>query len=358
MSRSASPKPLPTGTARATSTPDAPPLETHHRGKTTYRLTPAGVERVRRAKPLTPARSPKRPRLPKAPKVARRDRDQAAWARRVVAHITARNDREEQQDPAHLATCAAVVGRDMGAGFALVATDGHRALCRRGAPTTPTPRGKRPLTLARVQATHGIAVTPDMDLALRRMLACNSDRRTPQVQIAVDATQKRMVFSTQDAEDGTLARETVAAPDATRSSAVCLNGVYLNAALGLNGLVLVLPKDETGLVAIDTADHDMRLLIMPIRGTVEQIEGAAPRITPTTARSSTRHPSPPTTTPAMPYAASPASRDELTPGQKASRTRQARIACGEASPTDWAAAGRKAWATRQRHAAQARGGGP
>ena len=191
--------------------PSAPPLETHRVGNTTYRLTPDGVERLRRAKPLTPARSPKRPTLSKAPKVARRDRDQAAWARRVAAHI---NTTKEKLAPMDLATCAAVV------------------------------------------------------------------------------------------------------------------------------------------------DHDMRLLIMPIRGTVEQIEGAAPRITPTTARSATRHPSPPTTTPAMPHAASPASRDELTPGQKAWRTRQARIARGETSPTDWAAAGRKAWATRQRHAAQARGGGP
>ena len=338
------------GTTEAT-----PPLETHHVGNTTYRLTPDGVERLRRAKPLTPARSPKRPTLPKAPKVARRDRDQAAWARRVAAHVTTR---KEKLAPVDLATCAAVVGRDMGAGFAIVATDGHLALCRRGAPTTPTPHGKRPLTLARVQVTHGIAVTPDMELALRRILACNSDRRTPMVQVAVDATQKRVVFSTQDVNGGTLARETVAAPDATRSSSVCLNGVYLNAALGLDGLVLVLPKDDTGLVAIDTADHDMRLLIMPIRGTVEQIEGAAPRITPTTARSATRHLSPPTTTPAMPHGAPPASRDELTPGQKAWRTRQARIARGEASPTDWAAAGRKAWATRQRHVAQAIGGGP
>ena len=326
-----------------------PPLETHHVGNTTYRLTPDGVERLRRATPLTPARSPKRPMLPKAPKVARRDRDQAAWAQRVAAHITAKKEK---------LTPAAVVGRDMGARFALVATDGHRALCRRGAPTPSTPYGKRPVTLARVQATHGIAVTPDMELTLRRMLACNSDRQTPQVQIAVDAAQKRVVFSTQDVNDGTLARETVAAPDATRSSSVCLNGVYLNAALGLDGLVLVLPKEDTGLVAIDTADHDMRLLIMPIRGTVEQIEGAAPRITPTTARSSTRHPHPPTTTPATPHGAPSASTDGLTPGQKAWRTRQARIARGEASPTDWAAAGRKAWATRQRHAAQARGGGP
>ena len=335
--------------------PPAPPLETHRVGNTTYRLTPDGVERVRRATPLTPARSPKRPTLPKAPKVARRDRDQTLWARRVAAHITAR---KEKLDPVSLATCAAVVGRDMGAGFAIVATDGDRALCRRGAPTTPTPHGKRPLTLARVQATHGIAVTPDMELALRRMLACNSDRRTPQVQIAVDATQKRVVFSTQDVNDGTLARETVAATDATRSSSVCLNGVYLNAALGLDRLVLVLPKDETGLVAIDTADHDMRLLIMPIRGTVEQIKGAAPRITPTTARSSTRHPHPQAPTPATPHGAPSASTDGLTPGQKAWRTRQARIARGEASPTDWAAAGRKAWVTRQRHAAQAIGGGP
>ena len=38
--------------------------------------------------------------------MARRDRDQTVWARRVAAHITAR---KEKLDPVSLATCVAVV---------------------------------------------------------------------------------------------------------------------------------------------------------------------------------------------------------------------------------------------------------
>jgi len=111
------------------------------------------------------------------------DLDEAAYIARVSEAIRL------STRPQELDRCAAFVGKDMGAGWIVIATDGMRALTRKGEKTAPSVG--RAITKATPPA-FGLELTAELELALRRLakVAHMPTRKTATVTITIDRKQK------------------------------------------------------------------------------------------------------------------------------------------------------------------------
>lgn len=319
---------------------------------TEYLVTPEGLAKLNASHWYRKPGTPGAPAPVKAP-TASPDRDVSAWVARLSSLMVAAAKRSKTDTSYHL-------GRACGDGYVLIATDGHRALCRRG--DAPTPETSvRPLTMATAPARPvWFDASPALAVALKRMRAAGSAKSA--TTLTVSRSRKRVILSTRDDADGTVAQEWIPAVGDLRPVSVAVNTDYLLTALGLPGLRVCLNPTTNEPLILESADQLYRFVVMPVaKGVVKPIEALdrpavaidIPKDRPArSARAVAKRlsaASPVTEVPAVSVTAAPQTDDaNLTAGQKAWRTRQARIADG-APPTDWVSAGRKAWETRMRN---------
>jgi hypothetical protein len=337
---------------------------------TIYKPTKAGVARLEKPHWYHAPSLPKFPTLPAAPK-ARRDKDVAAWSARLVASYTKAMQRADEGTNRRLED---YIGRAAGGGYVLVASDGHRAVVRKGKPTKKCKVSTISIAVA-TSTEHYIVVSDELALAVNRMRAAGDRGADAVMRLDVDAERGIAIVTTKDHKDGTSAGEWLPVTGKLRTCAVMLNTDYFAEVFGLAGLRVSLPAvPEDGAtytpVCVETPDRQYRVLVMPkgelknlhdmpaIDSTVTPAEAlpeaaAASSVSEAPAASVTaRKPRAPRTTVAASVAPS-GHPHALSPGIKAWLTRRARIDAGEAKPTDWSAAGRKAAETRRRNAAAA-----
>lgn len=210
------------------------------------------------------ARSPARPHARPAAPRATYDRDEVAYVTRLSAVISRSLARRAGW---HIDAATAVIGRDAGAGYYIVSTDGYRALLRKGQARQP---GATNIAI-RTTDTNGFSSSDDLVLALGRMRAANAAKQ-PGVSLAIDPTRARLLLSTRDPEDQTEAREWVKAGTVTTRPPLTavktrVDLRYLLDALRLPGQVVYLGTGQNDSpLMIDTADHALRVVIMPQLG--------------------------------------------------------------------------------------------
>lgn len=298
-----------------------------------YKVTSDGQARLQKPHWYHAPKASRMPGPVKAPR-ASADRSLETWSVRVGALITKAGD--DNTTDYH--------GRGCGEGYYIVTTDGHRALCHRG---EPTHTGAPIKLMTEVPSTAcWFAATPELIVALKRMGAVSGSTGT--TTLTVSRSRQRLILSTRDRDTGTVAQEWVPIAGALQPVAVSVRTDFLLSSLGAPGLRVGLNTSIRVPVVIESADAVHRLLIMPVRdGAVTPVADLdRPRVAPAPSLvsvSRSRVKAPPASVPVARLSGADAN---LTPAQKAWRTRKAKIDAGIATPTDWVAAGKKAWETR------------
>lgn len=173
------------------------------------------------------------------------------WADKVTAELTKTSDRGTSADQ-----CRKVIGRDAGNGYVIVATDGYRALLRRGDPTLPAHNTEKLTATPMDQSVGADALLG----AIKRMRAVNFDRMLGTVFIT--GRTGSVTVATIDVEDRTEAIERVPAMDPPRFR-ICVNIRYL-----LGGLMpgfRVTWREGRDVVTCESPTGDYRLVIMPVK---------------------------------------------------------------------------------------------
>lgn len=172
------------------------------------------------------------------------------WADKVTAELTKTSHRGTSTD-----RCRKVIGCDAGHGYVIVATDGYRALLRRGDPTLPAHNTEKLTATPMDQSVGADALLG----AIKRMRAVNFDRRLGPVFIT--GRTGSVTVATIDVEDRTEAIERVPAMDPPRFR-ICVNIRYL-----LGGLMpgFRLAWHEGCVVTCESPDGTYRLVIMPVK---------------------------------------------------------------------------------------------
>jgi DNA (cytosine-5)-methyltransferase 1 len=247
--------------------PLPPDLDVLTVGPTTYRVTPEGKAQVAKYPKGFLHTTPKGVRLAKVrPITPTYDADVAAWAARLTREIASAVAKEDDVTRTKLAarTGCAVPGC-----YAIVATDGYRALCAvslRRAGTEPASTGK--VALKRLASTkHTLTATDDLALALQRMKV--TAPKSGAVTLTIDAAAKRLTLSTSCQETGQ-ASEWLTVKGALADTTVTLDVRHLLAVVRLPGMRLAL-GDGTVPIVIDTPDRAYRLIL----ATIPQAHAAA-----------------------------------------------------------------------------------
>jgi hypothetical protein len=180
-----------------------------------------------------------------------------AYMTRLLA-LMARSTRKDD-----VARVAEQVGRDLGAGWIILGTDGTRALTRKAtkaeakAPTTP-----RPIIPAGPPTFH-FPITPAFEEAVRiaRHGLPDNKKEKPELRLAVDAKRKTVTVTSAVTPTG------IAVPVTGKllTSDIRCNARFLAEAFGRGGSFGWTPKPDKPLL-LDT-DDQLRYVLMPVIST-------------------------------------------------------------------------------------------
>jgi hypothetical protein len=191
------------------------------------------------------------PGTPK-PKAGRGDADRDAYVARLTAAIA------RTTVPYDAARIANIVGKDFGAGWLIVATDGQRALTRKAAPGEQADKLPTPILETDAPA-QGLTITPALEQGLRDIL---HGLKKPQVKdgvtFTVDGRAKTVTITSKHQP----APIVVPAEGDLRKAAFRVNARLLLDAFGRGGRLGWSYKPRTPLV-LETPDA-LRYVLMPI----------------------------------------------------------------------------------------------
>lgn len=173
-----------------------------------------------------------------------------AWITRNAKDIEKRSDDRARS----------YIGRDAGHGYAIVATDGHRAILKR---TDPTTEGA--VVTCMTDHDRSVELDPSEYLcdALKRMRAANSDKRKGWTAITINAEDRTVALATRDEADGTEAREWLPIRGALVSRRIAANIGYLQQMLSLP-CVQFFPGDGKRVMVAATPCDTYRIVVMPV----------------------------------------------------------------------------------------------
>jgi hypothetical protein len=184
-------------------------------------------------------------RIPAEPKPRRES--QRAWSERIIKTINGSDPR-----------CNAVLGKHFGDGYAIIATDGHRALCRL------QPGEPGPMLMASVTDHASITVGPDLFMALKRARAVTLGRRTRSAVLSICSGRLYVSVSDQDGIDS--AEWIDVGSEAIETSGIILDIDLMLAGLGRPEMRLwYRPNAWDVPIKIETDDREYRYVLMPMR---------------------------------------------------------------------------------------------
>lgn len=180
----------------------------------------------------------------------RQDRSSTAYGARVLKRL------EKEKGAAEYAR---FVGRAVGDGYVIVATDGQRALCRRGeAVGDGTPPGR----LAEVTSQHRWFILNTLDGPLRRARAVVDLKRDPVVKLAIDPTRAQLHIWAKDT--GVVeSHETAPIAGELAGTVVLVNVKYLLDGLGRPARCWYLPHTPDKPLIVESDGGAWRYLIQP-----------------------------------------------------------------------------------------------
>ncbi len=226
---------------------------------TVYDVTPDGRARVEKGPRLRGASAPGRLRVPVTPK-PRQDRSVEAWAARITK--TAQQALAALADPGRV---EAILGRSIGGGCHLVASDGVIGICRVGEPPVAD-AGRPPITmLDRVSLSQWVSVTPEFTAALTRMKAVGGGPLYATT-ITIDPAAQRVTLETTD--EGCVSREWLPLVGEGPGRVVKVNAALLLSLLGVPGRLHFSDGDgdATAIVLfVPDGDPSMRAMLAALK---------------------------------------------------------------------------------------------